>query len=258
MLTSPSPQAQPADPALANRIPMLEYHDSEYKMGATVQMKTAWFLEQMQWLSDNHFKTLTGEELIQFALGRARPPQKSFSLRFDLGLPVYQNFHDVIIPALERHSFHAFFFVLTNNIKDTCKDNYICWGQLQEWEQAGLIEVGSHGVYHPDYRKITATAWRWDAKESKRVIEAKLGHPISFLAYPYDSAPDRPAALLKPLSYQLAFAGPRAERSVLFKDSTPYALPCYYPYSNPKIYPAINGARGLTFGQMILGAVTAR
>jgi peptidoglycan/xylan/chitin deacetylase (PgdA/CDA1 family) len=245
----------PFDPNLASRIPALEYHYTEFKMGKTIQMRTEWFLAQLQWLSDNGFKTLTGEDLLRFVQGESRPPQKSCVLRFDLGQPAYRNYKEVIIPALERHSFHAIFFLLTNMIKDTGEDDYLCWGQLQEWEQAGLIEIGSHGVYHPDYRKLSLAARKWDAKESKRVIESKIGHPISFFAYPFDSVPDRPNLLLKPLGYNLAIAGYRPERSILFKELNPFALPCYYVYSGESTYPVITGSRGLTFGEMILKAV---
>jgi peptidoglycan/xylan/chitin deacetylase (PgdA/CDA1 family) len=255
MPTSGTALVNPVDPTLASRIPALEYHYTEFKMGNTIQMKTGWFLAQMQWLSDNGFKTLSGEEVLHFVQGESRPPQKSCVLRFDLGQPAYQNYLEVIIPALEKHSFHAIFFLLTNMIKDDCKEDYLCWSQLKEWEQAGLIEIGSHGVYHPDYRKLSLAARRWDAKESKKLIEAKIGHPISFFAFPFDSVPDRPNLLLKPYGYTLAIAGYRPERSLLFKDPTPYALPCYYVYSGEKTYPVITGSRGLTFGEMILKAV---
>jgi peptidoglycan/xylan/chitin deacetylase (PgdA/CDA1 family)/DNA-binding CsgD family transcriptional regulator len=258
MAPSATQLSDPVDPSLATRIPVLEYHDTEFKMGPTLQMKTEWFLAQMQWLSDNGFFLLSGDDLIQFVQGDSRPPQKSCVLRFDLGQPALQNYQEVIIPALEKYSFHAIFFLLTNMIKDDCVDNYLCWSQLLEWEKAGLIEFGSHGVYHPDYKKLSLAARRWDARESKRLIEAMVGHPISFFGYPYDSVPTNPSALLKPLGYRLAFAGYRPERSVLFKDPTPYALPCYYVYSGEKSYPVITGTRGLTFGQMVLKAVAPK
>ena len=251
----------PSDPdssSLAARIPALEYHYTEFKMGETIQMKTEWFLAQMEWLSENGFKTLTGEELVQFVRGEARPPQKSCLLRFDLGQPAYQNYKEIVIPALEKYSFHAVFFLLTNMIKDTCQDDYLCWDQVKEWEAAGLIEVASHGVYHPDYRKLSLAARQWDARESKRLIESKIGHPISFFAWPYDSVPDQADRLMKPLGYQLAFNGYRPERSILFKDASPYALPCYYVYSGEKTYPVITGTKGLTFGQMVEGAVAVK
>jgi peptidoglycan/xylan/chitin deacetylase (PgdA/CDA1 family) len=251
-----TPQPNSVDTTLANRIPAIEYHDAEYGSG-TIQMTTEWFLNQMQWLSDNGYKTLTGGELYQFVTGASKPPQKSCFLRFDLGLPVYKSFQQVIIPTLVKHSFHATVFVLTGNIKDTqpAKGNFICWSHLREWEQTGFVEVGSHSVSHPDFRP-TATAKRLsELKESKRIIESKLGHAISFFAWPYDSVPTQPDVLLKLFDYKLGFAGYRLERSIVFKDPNPFALPCYYPYSSKKTYPLITTTKKLTFGQMIQDAV---
>lgn len=250
----PNP-ASPAPEPPAVRLPILEYHYTEFKMGETIQMKTEWFLAQMQWLSEAGYHTLTGAEVLAYVHGEAQPAQKSCVLRFDLGQPALTNYHDIILPALEKYDFHAIFCLLTNMIKDTCQNNYLCWDQVKEWEASGRIEAGSHGVYHPDYQKLVLAARQWDARESKRLIEAKLGHPISVFAYPYDSVPPRPDLLLKPLGYQLALCGYRIERSVLFKDASPYALPCYYVYSGEKTYPVISGTGGLTFGQMIEKAV---
>jgi peptidoglycan/xylan/chitin deacetylase (PgdA/CDA1 family) len=242
------------NPVLASRIPAIEYHDSEYGSGL-VQMTTAWFMDQLQWLSDNGFKTLTNAEMLAYVSGQERPQQKSCFLRFDMGVPVYKNFRDVIVPALQKFSFHATFFVLTNAIKDTSKDNSVCWSNLKEWEQTGLVEVGSHGVYHPDYRKAGTPSRLYDLGISKRTIETKLGHPISFFAFPYDSVPSHPDVLLKLFGYKLGFDGYRTERSVLFKDVDAFSLPCYYPYSSKKTYPLITATNKLTFGQMIEAAV---
>jgi peptidoglycan/xylan/chitin deacetylase (PgdA/CDA1 family) len=249
-------QANSTDPIPASRIPGVEYHDSNYGSG-TVEMTDEWFLAQMKWLSDNGYKTLTGEELIQFAMGNSRPPQKSCFLRFDLGLPVYKSFQEVIVPALVNYSFHATLFVLTRNIKDIppANGNFISWNHLREWEQTGSVEVGSHSVNHPDFRPTGTLTRLWELRESKRVIETKLGHPISFFSWPYDSVPNHPDILLKLFGYKLGFAGSRIERSIVFKDPNPFALPCYYPYSSKKTYPLITGTKKLTFGQMIEAAV---
>jgi peptidoglycan/xylan/chitin deacetylase (PgdA/CDA1 family) len=243
------------EPGLAKQIPVIEYHGTEYKMGTSIQMTTEWFQAQLQWLSDNGYQTLSGEQLIEFALGVSKPAEKSCAIRFDLGLAVADNVRNVMIPALQTFGFKALFFVLTSSVKDDNKDNFLTWDQLREWEAAGLIEIGSHGVYHPNYKKITQSQRVWDAKTSKATIEAQIGRPISFFAFPYDAVPPKPDGLLKPLGYKLAFAGVRIQRSVLFKDPTPFALPCYYPYSNPKIYPKVYGTKGLMFGQMIESAI---
>ncbi len=245
------------DPSLALRIPAIEYHDTEYKGGQTVQMTTAWFLSQLQWLSDNGYHALSGEEILRFVRGEYQPPKRSCFLRFDVGMPIYKNLQEVIVPALVRFSFHATFFVLTSAIKETSRTNYVCWSHLREWEQTGLVEIGSHGVYHPDYRAAPTATRVWDARESKRIIETQLGHPIPFFCFPYDSVSNKPGALLKLFGYQLGFAGnsrPK-DRSVQFKDPNLFSLPCYYPYSYKTIYPLMTGTAKLTFGQMIEAAI---
>lgn len=255
MSTGTDPQPIPVDPCLASRIPAIEYHGTEYNGGPTVQMTPEWFLAQMQWLSDNGYKALTNDEILQFIQGVARPPKNSCILRFDLGMAILKEMRDVILPALQKFSFHATFYVLTSAVRDTPYKNIICWSDLREWEQTGLVEIGSHGVFHPDYRKAGTLARLWDLRVSKRTIEAKLGHPISFFSFPYDSVPNHPDILLKLFNYRLAFAGyTRVDRSVQFKDPTPFALPCYYPYSGKMTYPIITGTK-LTFGQMIEASI---
>ncbi|MCS6992862.1 MAG: polysaccharide deacetylase family protein [Anaerolineales bacterium] len=247
----------PGDPNLARRIPAIEYHDTEYKGGQTVQMTTPWFLAQMEWLNDNGYYTLNNEEMLRFVQGEYQPPKRSCFLRFDVGMPIYRNLQEVIVPTLVRYGFRATFFVLTSAIKESSNTNDVCWSHLREWEQTGLIEIGSHGVYHPDYRTASTATRVWDARESKRIIESQLGHPIRFFAFPFDSVPNNPGALLKLFGYQLGFAGNSRikDRSILFKDPNPYSLPCYYPYSYRKIYPQITGTARLTFGQMIEAAI---
>lgn len=256
MPATTTPQPVPVDPSLADRIPAIEYHGTDYNGGPTVQMTPEWFLAQLQWLSDNEYKTLTNDEILQFVQGVARPPKKSCILRFDLGLAILREICDVILPALQKFNFHATFYALTSSIKDTRQGNFICWNDLREWEQTGLVEIGSHGVYHPDYRKLGPLARAWDARVSKRTIESKIGHPISFFTFPYDSVPTRPDIFLRLFKYRLAFAGyTRPDRSVHFKDPAPFSLPCYYPYSGKKTYPIITGTKQLTFGQMIEAAI---
>jgi peptidoglycan/xylan/chitin deacetylase (PgdA/CDA1 family) len=256
MSTVTIPQSVPVDPSLVSRIPAIEYHGTEYNGGPTIQMRPEWFLAQMQWLSDNGYKALSNDEILQFVQGAASLPKKSCILRFDVGLAILKEIREVILPALQNFGFHATFYVLTSSIRDTPYKNCICWSDLREWDQTGLVEFGSHGVNHPDYRKAATATRVWDARMSKHTIESKLGHPISFFAFPYDSVPNHPDLLLKSFDYRLAFAGyTRLDRSVQFNDPTPFALPCYYPYSGKKIYPIITATKILTFEQMIEAAI---
>ena len=80
----PTPSPEPMRPAY--RIPVLEYHDTEYNMSdGQVMMTTPWFLEQMQWLADNGFTTLTADRFLAFVDGTQAPPERSVLLTFDIG-----------------------------------------------------------------------------------------------------------------------------------------------------------------------------
>ena len=71
-------------PIPAARIPIIEYHDPDFKMNDQVQMTQAWFGEQMAWLSQNGYTTLSAEDLAAYLDGMRNFPQKSVVLSFDL------------------------------------------------------------------------------------------------------------------------------------------------------------------------------
>jgi peptidoglycan/xylan/chitin deacetylase (PgdA/CDA1 family) len=217
-----------------------------------VMMTTEWFLSQMQTLADGGYTTITAEQLAAFLDGKD-VPAGSVVLTFDAGTAHRDDFAENIIPALRKFRFHALFFVLTTNINDACgEENKLCWRELSDWAKEGLISIESHGVYHPDYATISAEEQRWDAMTSRQIIAEKTGRdPIGF-AYPYDSYNESAGRVLKSVGYVFALAGnTRDDRGVHLADPDRYHLPRVYPYSNPQIYPAVYGASGLTFDQVI-------
>ncbi len=247
---------------LAMRIPVLEYHNPSYFGGEMVKMTAEWFIEQLDWLYTYQFKTLTGVEILEFIAGSYQPPIKSVVLRFDLGFPKYDENANIVIPALRRLDFHALFFLIVPSITDDCThpDDKICWEDLKNWEDEGLITVGSHGMDHPDYAEISKSDASDDAGVSKRILEEKLGHSINLFAYPFDSAPDRPGDILQPLKYSAGFSGSALfqDRSAVFGSQLYWEIPSYYPYSGDSYYPIITTAwphTGFTFPDLILEAI---
>lgn len=238
------------------RLPILEYHYSTFHMGDEVMMTTEWFEEQMRWLSDNEFTTLSSAEVVAFLDGTYLPPARSVALTFDVGYSHFDDYANVVIPALRRYRFRAVFFVLASKVQDECDGDYTCWPNLIEWRDEGLISVESHSLYHQDYATLTPEQIAWDAGQSKAIIEAHMGQPVLGLCYPFDNPNPAAFPILKDLGYRFTVGGPtRAERSAASGDAEPFNLPRYYPYSSAEIYPGMIGMEGKTFEQMMMAAI---
>src|SRR3989304_529894 len=81
----------PAPMPTATRLPLLEYHYSTFTMHESVIMRTEWFEEQMRWVAENGFTTLTSHKLVDFIDGSYPPAERPVVLTFDVG---YSKFDD--------------------------------------------------------------------------------------------------------------------------------------------------------------------
>ncbi len=244
--------ATPTREAVAERIPIIEYHHTTYRFSDEIMMTTEWFRSQLRWLAENGYRTLSAEQLAAFLDG-GDVPAKSVVLTFDIGVAQRADYTENIIPTLQQYGFHALFFVVTNAISGECgRENKFCWQDLRDWAGQGLISVESHSVSHPDFNTITTEEQRWDAQTSRQTIAEKMDRaPIGF-AYPYDSYNEGAPRVIESAGYRFAVAGnTRTDRSIHRSDPHRYDLPRVYPYSNSQIYPVIYAAYGKTFGELI-------
>lgn len=244
-----------ATPVLARRLPIIEYHYSTFLMAADVQMQTAWFEAQLQWLADHDYVTLSSAQLADFVAGRWAPPARAVALTFDVGASHFDDYRTVIIPALRRLGMQAIFFVMPSQTRDACDADWACWPQLLAWRDEGLIAIESHSLTHYDFATLPPERLALDIEGSKRAIEAKTGQPVLGLCYPFDSLSAAAPELLRAAGYAYAVAGPtRRDRSAHFADAMPFALPRYYPYSGEAFYPHLGRSDGPTFAELVLAA----
>jgi len=248
--------ARPPD-HITTRLPIIEYHYSTFNMGTGVRMETDWFLSQLAWLHANDFQALTSDQLTGFVKGTYNPPQRSVVLTFDVGASKFDDYTNIVIPALRQYHLHAIFFILASRTVDSCDDpDQACWPMLKQWADEGIISVGSHSWSHIDYQTMTPEDIYRDAAHSKALVEEKTGHVVQGICYPFDSVNPAAFDLLKSLGYTFAVGGyTQADRSVHASADQPYNLPRYYPYSGEDYYPIIGGTHGQTFDQMLLSSI---
>ena len=252
VLSSPTPTLTPTPMALAERVPVIEYHYTTYASGEQTEMRTEWFLDQLDWLQANGYHTLTGAAFAAYVRGEAPVPERSVVLRFDVAQSHFDDYADVIVPALRARGQHGLFFILASRTSDDCDGEHACWPTLKAWADEGVISPESHSLWHVDYATLPPEQIVLDAERSRALIEAKTGHTVHGLCYPFDSVAPAALGILRDLGYDFAVGGyTRRERGVLFSDPDPYALPSVYPYSSDTAYPELTSHPGLTFAELL-------
>jgi peptidoglycan/xylan/chitin deacetylase (PgdA/CDA1 family) len=93
------------------------------------------------------------------------------------------------------------------------------WEQLRELA-AGGVEIGSHTRTHPHLTRLSDDELAAELRESRATIEAELGRPCRFFAYPYGEEDERVRQAARAAGYEAAFAVVSDERDV-----DPFAVP---------------------------------
>lgn len=246
---------------LAERVAIIEYHDYEYHnmYENHPMMEPEWFVEQLDFLVNNNFYTMTAQEMVDFVNGTFQPPYPAVMLSVDFGIGRLS--YKIMVDLLAERNLHATYNILTPTISDICSEETICWDELKAWYAAGVISYGSHGVDHPNYQEIDIAYQKWDLETSKSILEANLGISIPIFVYPYTAVPENYKTIVPNAGYALGISARRdpVDRSVHFMDNDRFNLPRYYPYSTTNIYPLMYTpyweGKNQTFEDMIWEAV---
>jgi len=182
---TPTPLPTPDSRDREFYIPILMYHyisvppeDADvYRKDLSVSPQS--FREQMQWLKDSGYTTISLYDLI-YALNIGWPPlpNRPIIITFDDG---YVDNYENAFPVLRELGFTGSFFILTD-VTDRAQPGYMTWDMLKEMHAAGMdIEV--HGREHIDYSGRDYDWLVYHLLGPLQTIEANLGERPRFLAY---------------------------------------------------------------------------
>lgn len=199
----------PAFGTAGNAIPVLMYHSitDDFPPGDTVT-SPARFAEQMQYLASQNYQTLSIDELVGVLRGHKPMPDKAVVLTFDDGmrrvLPA--------IPILDKHGFKASFWIVTSMLNHPY---YLNWDEVKALARNSRFEVQSHTRTHPWHPFNNLLAWaedkvpgkgmadvRAELVDSKRELEAQLGRPVDYLAWPLGLYNEAMIALARHVGYK--------------------------------------------------------
>lgn len=97
---------------------------------------------------------------------------------------VPDNFYHNAFPILKEMNMPFTIFV---NVSLLDKEGYLSSEQLKEIANSKLCTVGSHGVQHDLFHRMTTTEARKDLEDSKSILENLIGKQVDMYAFPYGS-----------------------------------------------------------------------
>jgi peptidoglycan/xylan/chitin deacetylase (PgdA/CDA1 family) len=171
------------------RIPILMYHGISADLrGAHPYFETntapKLFERHMQFLSANGYKTIGLEEVAE-AFRNRHNTEKYVAVTFDDG---YRDFYREAFPILRKYSLTATVYVVPGfadgHYTGTRGEEYMSWSELREISAYG-IQIGSHTMTHPKLYTLHPSQINVEIRQSKELIQERLGIPVHSFAYPF-------------------------------------------------------------------------
>lgn len=166
-------------------VPVLMYHsvsnDKATDKFVQIRVKTDSFSEQMKYLKDNNFTTLSMDELKDFLVNDKPIPEKSVVLTFDDG---YEDNYTNVYPILKKYSFKATIFVETSNIDND--KNFLTSAQLVELQKDG-IDIESETSQNVSLATLSSANQLKSLQSSKQFLEKLLNKSVDYVSYPSGS-----------------------------------------------------------------------
>jgi peptidoglycan/xylan/chitin deacetylase (PgdA/CDA1 family) len=175
------------------KVPVLVYHDivnsSTPDPGRPDQIPLSEFKEQMRYLHDHGYTTISLDELVNFMKGGDIPKQ-SIVLTFDDGWKSTTG----IIPILKQYHFKAAFFVIIDMID---LSPYMNWKDILDLAKDPDFQIESHTMSHPWKKGNNLLTWidgttpgrsaedaEYELYMSKYLLGRVLNRNIKYLAWP--------------------------------------------------------------------------
>jgi peptidoglycan/xylan/chitin deacetylase (PgdA/CDA1 family) len=187
-------------------------------------VKPAEFARQMDLLAREGYTVLD----IASAWDRFRAgdgEQRVIALSFDDG---YGDFATHALPLLNRHRFRATVFVCPGLIDGTASMSWyrnppplLTWKSIVALD-GELVRFEPHSVTHPNLTALGSASAAAEIRESKRVLEDRLGRPTRVFCYPGGLGGRREQALVRDAGLTLAAT---CEPGVAATGTNPLALP---------------------------------
>lgn len=209
---------------------ILLYHRFRPGMSNFTTVTNENFENQIVWLKEHGFNFVKLSTIVDAMLEGREPPAKSVAITVDDG---HFTQYKYMYPILQKYQVPATLFIYTDGIASKPMPSAISWDELREMQASGLIDIQAHSLTHPDFQQkrksLSPDAFNRFAMnelvKSKLILEDKLGHKVSYFAWPY-GAFDRSIEKLAERAGYIAAFGTDGEQ--VHAQSNMFAIPRFH------------------------------
>ena len=182
-------------------VPVLNYHQVEDKDGNPLTLYCDQFDQQMAYLAEEGYHTITLDEMMDAAENGTPLPEKPVVITLDDG---YVDNYEYAYPILKKYGFKATIFLI--NDFTGVYPNYLTWEQIREMQDSGLIDFESHTMTHANLSELTSRdELHHEIADSREALSKKLGKKIDYIAYPGGRVTDAVEEVTRDAGYRGAF-----------------------------------------------------
>lgn len=197
-------------------VTILCYHHVDDPAKNEYTVTPADFSAQMEYLKANKFNVVPMAQVVDAYRGKGKLPDKSVVITIDDG---WKCANVNALPLLRQHGFPVTLFIYPAMIGTKGDKN--SYEEYKEFAKDPNVSLACHSWSHPNLLK-DGDKVKGEARDaflekeyvtSKKELEAKLGLPIKWIAYPYGLYDAQVAALVKGAGYEAAFSVNAAHNS---------------------------------------------
>jgi peptidoglycan/xylan/chitin deacetylase (PgdA/CDA1 family) len=191
------------------RIPILVYHRFGPVVADSMTVRTTSFESQLSVIRKLAFRVTPLADVVALVHApNGVRDSRIIAITADDG---HRSVYEVMWPIVEREHLPLTLFIYPSAISNA--SYALTWEQLREMLRSGLVTIGSHTFWHPNFRnekkRLAPKAYqsfvKFQLERSKTELEQRLSVPIEFLAWPFGIYDDELIHAAEEAGYTTAF-----------------------------------------------------
>jgi peptidoglycan/xylan/chitin deacetylase (PgdA/CDA1 family) len=182
-------------------LPILNFHHigtAPAKASAVTKsfyIEPARFEDIIKELINDGYEGIFASEAVDYLQQKKMPQGKIVVLTFDDG---NEDFYTNAWPILQKYNLKSSMYLMTG----VRGKDWLSVDQILELNDTGLVEFGSHTVWHSKLTKISPEELNKELIDSKEYLEKLLNHKIDILCYPFGLYNDEVKELAQTAGYR--------------------------------------------------------